>query len=147
MMKLELVISCLTTRDAAQVPEIRAWVDPQAERGLDSEVELKLEPISQGRRHAEIVLAEPQAYLFYRVGIVADPSTVWHLLIRDRRSGCVLHEDSDQLALPKGYLIGNCRLQGAATAAASKSGLRTVSSGQLCGDAPPSRCLAGAVAP
>jgi hypothetical protein len=61
-------------------------------------------------QRAEITLDRSAAYLLYRVGMVADPGTVWCFSIKDKRSGRVLHEDSDLLAMPKGYLIGSCNL-------------------------------------
>ena len=110
MLNLELVISCKPAPEAVQAAQIRAWVDPQPERGLESEFELSLERVSQHIRRVAIELAHPSSYLFYRVGLAADPSAVWQLLIREAKSGRVLHEDSDLLALPKVYLFGSCRL-------------------------------------
>jgi hypothetical protein len=127
MLNLELVITCMPAPGAAQAPHIRAWVDPQPERGLESEFELCMEPVSDSVRRGELKLEQAGSYLFYRVGIVADPSTVWQLVIRDIKSGRVLHEDSDLLALPKGYLIGSCPLRASSAVAVRGARLLTVS--------------------
>ncbi len=111
MLNLELLICC-TSPSGARPPRMKAWLDPQPELGLDSEYELCLETVSEDARRALVELDPASPYFLYRVGLVADPGTVWHLSIQDLQSGRLLYEDSDLLALPKEYLIGSCGVTG-----------------------------------
>jgi hypothetical protein len=90
-------------------PAVRAWLDPDLDAGgLASEVELPLRRVDQSEWRAAFLLAAPRTFL-YRIGVAAEPGTVWVISIRQQgvRPREILF-DSDVMACPKQWLLGTC---------------------------------------
>lgn len=91
------------------VPEVRAYVDLQPDRGLGSEIELPLR--RRGKREwvgTFAVGASQPRYFLYRVALAAHVGASWELLIRERGSGTPLLTDADTVTLAKCWLVGSC---------------------------------------
>lgn len=96
-------------RGTDREPVVRVWVDPDPDADLGSEVELPL------RRRAMLewtaIFIAPRGPFLYRIGLVAEPGSVWEVSIRQRgpRQREVLF-DSDLMVSSKQWLLGTCDL-------------------------------------
>jgi len=87
-------------------PMVRVWLDPDVNVGSVAEVELPLCRQTDMQWSAAFLLAPPKTFL-YRVGLYAEPGSIWSISICQRGACCrEVFFDSDMLALPKQWLLG-----------------------------------------
>jgi hypothetical protein len=87
--------------------QARIWIDSDLPGDLWSEAELQLERIGAGAWSGQFS-AEHRRFM-YRVGMLAQPGTIWSLSIQSLRGqGRELLFDSDEVTLPKEWLVGMC---------------------------------------
>jgi hypothetical protein len=86
-------------------PDVRIWVDPDMLAGLGTETELALRSYANNCWSSAFTVTERASIGFmYRIGITADPGTVWSLEVRE--CGRAVLNDSDTVAMPKEWLVG-----------------------------------------
>ena len=96
----------LEVNDLSDV-QTRIWIDSDLPGDLWSETELELEQLGPGV-WAGRFSAEHGRFM-YRVGMLAPPGTIWSLSIQTLGAqGRELLSDSDEVTLPKEWLIGMC---------------------------------------
>jgi len=87
-------------------PQVRMWIDDQQTSNLFSEREVTLVRETQSSWSARFSAAGP---FIYRIGIVALPGSRWSVAFRTvGEDAQELHYDSDELTMPKEWLIGTC---------------------------------------
>jgi hypothetical protein len=87
-------------------PQVRAWIDDQLAGDLSSEKEIALVQETEASWSAR--LSTQCASFIYRIGIVAAPGTRWSLSFSDATDQQELLFDSDELTMPKEWLVGTC---------------------------------------
>jgi hypothetical protein len=85
--------------------QVRVWIDDQLGGDLSSEKEIALVRETQDSWSARL---STQGAFIYRVGIFAAPGTRWSLSFRSGREQQELLFDSDELTMPKEWLVGTC---------------------------------------
>jgi hypothetical protein len=87
--------------------QARIWIDSDLPGDLWSEAELPLEHVGPGTWSGQF--SAEHGRFMYRVGILAQPGTIWSLSIQSL-IGQVreLLFDSDEVTLPKEWLVGMC---------------------------------------
>jgi hypothetical protein len=87
-------------------PQVRMWIDDQQTSNLFSEREVTLVRETLSSWSARFIADGP---FIYRIGIVASPGSRWALAFRTVGDDAQeLHYDSDELTMPKEWLIGTC---------------------------------------
>ena len=87
--------------------QARIWIDSDLPGDLWSETEIPLDRNGHGAWAGQFSAADGR--FMYRVGMLAQPGTVWSLSIQTLGSrGRELLFDSDQVTLPKEWLVGMC---------------------------------------
>lgn len=94
----------------ADASDVRIFLDSEPQGGLASERELPL------RRSADnawsgtfVVRGDRREGFIYRIGMKAEPGTVWSLEVRESgAAGRALLADSDTVVMPKEWLVGFC---------------------------------------
>jgi hypothetical protein len=87
--------------------QTRIWIDSDLPGDLWSEAELQLERVAPGTWSGQF--AAEHGRFMYRVGILAQPGTIWSLSIQSLvAQGRELLFDSDEVTLPKEWLVGMC---------------------------------------
>jgi hypothetical protein len=87
-------------------PQVRMWIDDQQTSNLFSEREVTLVRETAASWSARFLAEGP---FTYRIGIVAVPGSRWSLAFRSVGADAQeLHYDSDELTMPKEWLIGTC---------------------------------------
>ena len=87
--------------------QTRIWIDSDLPGDLWSETELKLEHAGPGAWVGRF--SAEHGRFMYRVGMLAQPGTIWSLSIQTLGAqGRELLSDSDEVTLPKEWLIGMC---------------------------------------
>lgn len=87
--------------------QARIWIDSDLPGDLWSEAELQLDCAGPGTWSAQFAAAHGR--FMYRVGMLAQPGTIWSLSIQSLRGqGRELLFDSDEVTLPKEWLVGMC---------------------------------------
>lgn len=93
--------------DADSTAQARIWIDGAIPGDLWSETEVALEHDGQGAYSGRFTA--PEGRFMYRVGMLARPGTIWSLSIQALGSnGHELLFDSDEVTLPKEWLVGMC---------------------------------------
>jgi hypothetical protein len=87
-------------------PQVRVWIDDQLAGDLSSEKEIVL--VRETRDSWTAQVSTQGSSFIYRVGIFAAPGTRWSLSFRDERDQQELLFDSDELTMPKEWLVGTC---------------------------------------
>jgi hypothetical protein len=88
-------------------PQVRLWIDDQPAGDLASEKEIPLTRETKGSWLARFS-TEGEAFM-YRIGIYALSGSRWSLSFRGAdRDGRELLFDSDELTMPKEWLVGTC---------------------------------------
>lgn len=101
----------LCIESGSHPPEVRLWVDPLPDEGLNTEIELPLRQRGERQWTGAFSLREdgPRSFL-YRLGVVAHAGASWALSFRDRGADRELLTDSDLLGGNKAWFTGNCTL-------------------------------------
>jgi hypothetical protein len=87
--------------------QARIWIDSDLPGDLWSEAELSLDRVGPGAWSGQFSAA--QGRFMYRVGMLAQPGTIWSLSIQSLGgNGRELLFDSDEVTLPKEWLVGMC---------------------------------------
>jgi hypothetical protein len=87
--------------------QARIWIDSDLPGDLWSEAELPLDRVGPGAWSGQFAAA--QGRFMYRVGMLAQPGTIWSLSIQSLgEQGRELLFDSDEVTLPKEWLVGMC---------------------------------------
>jgi hypothetical protein len=87
--------------------QARIWIDSDLPGDLWSETEIQLDRLGRGAWAGQFSAADGR--FMYRVGMLAQPGTVWSLSIQTLGSmGRELLFDSDEVTLPKECLVGMC---------------------------------------
>jgi len=87
--------------------QARIWIDSDLPGDLWSETEIELARMGHGAWAGQFTAADGR--FMYRVGMLAQPGTVWSLSIQTLGSmGRELLFDSDEVTLPKEWLVGMC---------------------------------------
>jgi hypothetical protein len=97
------------TLDAVEecAPQLRVWIDDQLAGDLSSEKEIPLVRETETSWCARFS-TEGEAFM-YRIGIYALSGSRWSLSFRGAgRDGEELLFDSDELTMPKEWLVGTC---------------------------------------
>jgi hypothetical protein len=93
-------------RASSVEPQVRMWIDDQQTSNLFSEREVTLVRETVSSWSARFIADGP---FTYRIGIVAVPGSRWSLAFRTVGADPQeLHYDSDELTMPKEWLIGTC---------------------------------------
>jgi hypothetical protein len=96
----------LTLEDAEEsAPQVRMWIDDQFSHDLSSEHEVTL---AREQERAWSGTFDARGAFIYRIGIVARPGSRWSLSFSKASDGEELLFDSDDLTLPKEWLVGTC---------------------------------------
>jgi hypothetical protein len=113
MYRIEVTIA-LKVNEAACIPEpeVKLWLD--LEPGL-SEIELPLEEVRDREWHGTFEVHCCHEQFSYRLGLCAQPEAEWWIRFRDAESGAELLVDGDRLMMTKGWSLGTCRLNDAAS--------------------------------
>jgi hypothetical protein len=90
---------------AERSAQVRVWIDDQLAGDLSSEKEIALVRETQDSWSARL---STHGAFIYRVGIFAAPGTRWSLSFRSGREQEELLFDSDELTMPKEWLVGTC---------------------------------------
>jgi hypothetical protein len=85
--------------------QVRVWIDDQLSGDLSSEHEIELE--REAGAWSARFSANGNAFI-YRIGIFAAHGTRWSLCFRNVDEDEELLFDSDELAMPKEWLVGTC---------------------------------------
>jgi hypothetical protein len=95
-------------------PEVRAWIDPNPEAGLEGELELPLRRVNGGAWVGAFAIGatHPQRFL-YRLGLAAHAGADWSLCIRQRGLKQDILTDRDTLDIAKCWLVGSCNVPAA----------------------------------
>lgn len=87
--------------------QARIWIDSDLPGDLWSEAELDLDHVGPGEWSGQFTAN--QGRFMYRVGMMASPGTIWSLSIQSLGGqGRELLFDSDEVTLPKEWLVGMC---------------------------------------
>jgi hypothetical protein len=87
--------------------QARVWIDSDLPGDLWSEAELPLDRVGHGAWSGRFSAA--QGRFMYRVGMLAQPGTIWSLSIQNLgEQSRELLFDSDEVTLPKEWLVGMC---------------------------------------
>ena len=87
--------------------QARIWIDSDLPGDLSSEAEIPLDHMGHGAWAGQFSAAKGR--FMYRVGMLAQPGTVWSLSIQTLGSrGRELLFDSDEVTLSKEWLVGMC---------------------------------------
>jgi hypothetical protein len=105
----------LSVSHAGRVPEVRLWVDSSPDGDLNSETELVLQATQPLQWEAVLDLDPGCQEFAYRIGLRAHPEAQWSLRLRDCDSGAELLADGDRLMLAKGWSVGTCSVNPAAS--------------------------------
>lgn len=94
----------------AQASDVRIFLDGEPQADLASERELPLRRAADNAWSGSFVMGEGAGDGFiYRVGVRAEPGTVWSIEVREAGAGGpALLADSDTLVLPKEWHVGFC---------------------------------------
>ena len=85
--------------------QVRVWIDDQLSADLSSEREITLQR-EPGAWSAEFSV---NGHVFiYRIGIFAEPGARWSLSIRRGADDRETLFDSDEMTMPKEWLVGTC---------------------------------------
>jgi hypothetical protein len=84
--------------------QVRVWIDDQLSGDLSSEREVSLVRDDDTSWSGRVSAASA---FIYRVGIFAAPGARWSLSVRDEDEQELLF-DSDELTMPKEWLVGSC---------------------------------------
>jgi hypothetical protein len=100
----------LTIESAGErAPQVRVWIDDQPAGDLSSEQEIEL--VHDAEASWSAYFSSRGDGFIYRVGIYAAPNSRWSLSLRHAgHNGAEFLFDSDELAMPKEWLVGTCEL-------------------------------------
>jgi hypothetical protein len=87
--------------------QVRIWIDDELHEDLSSEKEIPLSHDDEENCWAARFHANGSAFI-YRIGIYAGRGARWSLSFRDGERGDELLFDSDELTMPKEWLVGTC---------------------------------------
>jgi hypothetical protein len=103
----DYVITLKLEADDDSDVQARIWIDSDLPGDLWSEAELHLDRVGPGAWSGQF--SADHGRFMYRVGMLALPGTIWSLSIQSRGDQArELLFDSDEVTLPKEWLVGMC---------------------------------------